>query len=204
MSDQILQKFRRGLRAYLTIKCEACSDIFERQERVYLRQSRNPNLCKVCSSRLGRTAQAKAVDHKCEDCGTQIWRGAQRCKPCAAKHRTPFENRRVACFCAECSTEVWHGSIRCLSCHNEKQDEGKSKARTLFNVSQSWRKARTACFERDNYTCQNCGDRGGYLHAHHVRSYAEHPESRLDVDNLTTMCRDCHSAHHGLTKKRAG
>ena len=51
---------------------------------------------------------------------------------------------------------------------------------------------RVAVFERDDYTCQECGERGGRLQAHHIKSYYEHPESRFGVDNGQTLCADCH------------
>jgi 5-methylcytosine-specific restriction endonuclease McrA len=51
---------------------------------------------------------------------------------------------------------------------------------------------RTAVFERDNYTCQDCGVRGGRIQAHHIKSYAAFPEFRWDVDNGRTLCESCH------------
>jgi len=52
-----------------------------------------------------------------------------------------------------------------------------------------WRKA---VFERDNYTCQDCGLRGVYLEPHHIKSWAKYPDLRYDVDNGTTVCLECH------------
>lgn len=66
-----------------------------------------------------------------------------------------------------------------------------------------WRKR---VFERDNYTCQGCGTKG-QLNAHHVKGWAEFPESRFDVENGLTLCFDCHSdvhPHMKLWKRKTG
>ena len=50
--------------------------------------------------------------------------------------------------------------------------------------------------ERDDYTCHNCGKRGGDLHSHHVLSWIGHPDSRYDVSNGQTLCVPCHAEEH--------
>ena len=49
-----------------------------------------------------------------------------------------------------------------------------------------------AVFERDDYTCQLCGTRGGYLQVDHIQSWAEYVELRFSMDNCRTVCMDCH------------
>jgi len=56
---------------------------------------------------------------------------------------------------------------------------------------------RTAVFERDRYTCQDCGDtRGGNLRAHHIKPFKDFPELRFDVSNGITLCHRCHELRH--------
>jgi 5-methylcytosine-specific restriction endonuclease McrA len=82
----------------------------------------------------------------------------------------------------------------------EENPNFKNGRYTLENRRRSWhytksldyRDWRKAVYERDGYTCQNCGQRGGYLTAHHVKSWAEHPELRYEIDNGQTLCEPCH------------
>lgn len=65
--------------------------------------------------------------------------------------------------------------------------------------SLAYKNWRTAVFERDDFTCQMCNKRGGYLEAHHIRPVRDHKNDLLllDIDNGITLCKKCHS---GITK----
>ena len=78
---------------------------------------------------------------------------------------------------------------------------GTTPERQRIYRSQAWKRSVRVAYLRDGYTCQRCGaTKQGYrsLHAHHVRSWAEHPSLRLDVDNLVTLCNRCHVWVHSL------
>lgn len=51
-------------------------------------------------------------------------------------------------------------------------------------------------FERDNFTCQHCNQKGGKLNAHHIKSYKDYPLLRTKLDNGITLCIDCHRKEH--------
>jgi endogenous inhibitor of DNA gyrase (YacG/DUF329 family) len=47
--------------------------------------------------------------------------------------------------------------------------------------------------KRDGYRCIVCGEVGGYLHAHHIKSWKIYPDERFNIDNCVTVHRGkCH------------
>ena len=48
--------------------------------------------------------------------------------------------------------------------------------------------------ERDRYTCQICGKKGGNLQVDHIQPWAEYIEGRFDINNCRTLCVGCHYA----------
>ena len=61
-----------------------------------------------------------------------------------------------------------------------------------------WRKQ---VFQRDNFTCLNCGNRSSVsnpvvIHPHHINSYTNFPAQRYDIDNGVTLCVPCHHQLH--------
>ncbi|RYZ75415.1 MAG: HNH endonuclease, partial [Proteobacteria bacterium] len=62
-----------------------------------------------------------------------------------------------------------------------------------------WRKF---VFERDNYTCAVCAQRGGKLNVHHIRRFRDYPDLRFTVSNGITLCKSCHEKDKGKDEER--
>lgn len=60
---------------------------------------------------------------------------------------------------------------------------------------------RREVFERDNYTCQLSGQRGGQLNAHHLNAYNSDKDNRNNVDNGITLTEELHKLFHKLYGK---
>jgi len=56
----------------------------------------------------------------------------------------------------------------------------------------TWEKVRAMKLAQDPY-CNRCGKPGEDVH--HIKTIATHPDLRLDLTNLETLCHSCHSKH---------
>jgi len=56
---------------------------------------------------------------------------------------------------------------------------------------------RRSVFERDNFTCQICRERGGRLVADHIKPFSLYPKLRLELSNGRTLCKDCDISFSG-------
>lgn len=81
---------------------------------------------------------------------------------------------------------------------------GKTEAGKLIRNSKEYSLWRTAVFERDNFTCVWCYEKGGKLEADHIKPFAYYPELRFAIDNGRTLCINCHkkTETYGRPKKK--
>ena len=73
---------------------------------------------------------------------------------------------------------------------------GISKENILLRQSSEYKLWRDKVFKRDNWTCKICNNRGDYLEADHVKSFAQYPDLRFDINNGRTLCKECHKELH--------
>ncbi len=69
---------------------------------------------------------------------------------------------------------------------------GITPVNTMIRASLEYKLWRKSVFERDNYICIWCGQKGGKLSVDHIKPFALYPELRFAIDNGRTLCIDCH------------
>jgi 5-methylcytosine-specific restriction endonuclease McrA len=89
-----------------------------------------------------------------------------------------------------------------IGIHNSVATEFKPKGtKTVYRkcthlTTPKYNKWRKHVFKRDDYTCQKCGIRGGYLEAHHIHMWIKYPKERYWIKNGLTLCLKCHRKVH--------
>lgn len=198
------KSFVRNGHAYVAHKCTNCGkDHFAVR---YPLAKKGFAFCSKKCSQAYRT-KGKRFNRKCEVCGKEF-----------TAIKSLIENGGGRYCGYECSRSTHAAKLtgkRRVS--NEESKVGiKQSIRQLVQYK-LWRQN---IFIRDNFTCTKCGQKGGYLHAHHIKSFKslmEEVKANLplleivyaasvytpmwDLNNGVTMCRKCHRAIHGLTKK---
>ena len=71
---------------------------------------------------------------------------------------------------------LWKGGISKLDSHE----------RSKFRL-----RVRKIIFERDKHQCVECSSKE-YLQITHIKSFADFPELRFEIDNCRTLCMGCH------------
>lgn len=73
---------------------------------------------------------------------------------------------------------------------------GITSLNEVIRDSVEFRLWREVVFARDNWICQKCKVKGGKIHPHHIKNFADWPELRFAIDNGITLCGNCHKDFH--------
>ena len=103
----------------------------------------------------------------------EVWNKGKKTGSLSLEHR-----KKIGKANSGKNSHLWRGGITSKN----------MKIRTSFEYK-LWR---TAVFTRDDYICQGCGQRGGILHADHIKPFSKYPQLRFIIDNGRTLCINCH------------
>ena len=92
----------------------------------------------------------------------------------------------------------WNYGLRGYKINNKPNPQPRGKDHWNWKGNGSLRSTneyviwRKKVYERDDYTCRECGVKGGKLNAHHIKEWCNYPDLRFDIDNGLTLCVPCH------------
>lgn len=158
------------------ISCAGCAAPFQRIPV-------NPNK-KYCSWACFKASRWVEVD--CAECGIKFQK-----RICEVQKAASLGHRHMCSrSCRNSSTSKLlggDGSWTVGGRHGPSRSRGKD-----------WRNAKAAALARDKFRCQQC-DSASELEVHHWEPYSVSFDNSLD--NLTTLCHDCHRAKHEEYRK---
>lgn len=169
------------------IKCFNCGKLVYRYPRD-LRKSQRFFCSPKCRYTAQKSYQKKINQHL-------IRKVEKICLKCGKKFIVHKYRRDTAKFCSRsCKGQFYNKS------KGNNWQGGKTKQNLILRNSIRFRLWRLSVFERDNFTCQKCDQKGGKLEAHHKKSFSKYPKLRFKVSNGQTLCKKCHK----LTNNFAG
>jgi len=110
--------------------------------------------------------------------------------------RTTSQSRAIKHWGASGSDNPMFG--RCGN-KNPRYIDGSSPERQRMYARSFWKDMASAVRKRDGFRCVRChspSSRSNRLHAHHVKPWAGNPSFRFDLDNIISLCKNCHNWVH--------
>lgn len=173
--SQVAKQCLSCRRSRATAICQCCGNRFDHVP------SRPRAACsRDCAYKLrGKSSgnsQSRKVSLVCEYCGR-----IKQVSPVYAERR----------YCSrDCSSRARSGS------GNQNWKGGITSEHQSFYSSQEWRNKCAEIWRRERGVCQRCGNRCESGEVHHIRTWATHPDIRLDSSNLALLCVGCHKWVH--------
>ena len=165
-----------------------------------------------CASHYGAAIRAPKPLQPCQECGEGFKALGTERKFCSIKCMS-IAKRLSRGNCVICDKPFYkaeqpqtktcsHACHMLLQRRNRKGEKshlwqgGKTKRTGLIRASAQYSIWRKAVFERDDFTCLDCRQRGGKLAAHHKVPFSVAPELAFEISNGATLCWPCHGKVH--------
>lgn len=171
------------VRTSLQKKCAMCENLFWVKKSEY---NKMQTCSKQCASQNRSIKISKALKGRCTNPGGGFQKGnslgALAGESKKGKHyspRTEFKKGFIPWIKGKKGFTPWNKGM------------GKKSDRNMNGWKyREWRKS---VFKRDNYTCQECKERGGNIQADHIELWVLKPELRYELSNGRTLCKECHN-----------
>lgn len=187
--------------------------------RIY--KVRSKKICPICNNAFFLRPSISKIRKFCSRKCMGIWMS----RNLKGKNSHNWKNGISKPKCIDCGKIIWIGFKRCLRCAskgklNRNWKGGITPIRGLIHSLKEYKEWKFAILKKCNFTCQDCGKRGGRnLDVHHYpKSYSElvgeflkqynqfspieDKETLLrlamthqpfwDIDNAIILCRKCH------------
>lgn len=142
--------------------------------QTYFPRKEETRLCKECGNSF--TTKKKTQEFCSADCVREFFKRF----PGWAKGIKRSEEFRKKCSASTQGVplEEWEGFVG----RHGRQVTSTAAYKTL----------KRQAFIRDDFTCQECGEKSGKLECHHIIPVRLDESKELDVNNLITLCHSCH------------
>ena len=155
---------------------------------------------------------------------SQFYKGVGKFKKCIICENLFFAEKEKTILCSKRCANIYY-SNNFSGINSPSYIDGRSPIKKLIRENNNSKKLTQQVFERDEFTCRLCGQKGKYLHAHHIFPFAkiyskfvklypkktskddlvrlalEH-EPFFNINNLVTLCADCHYKEHRQKKQQ--
>lgn len=116
------------------------------------------------------------------------------------KRHRDWKGEKPKCECGK-TLSAFHVK-QCIKCFHKNRigenhplwinDRTEVMEKHRLRSSSEWKIWRGKVFERDKYTCRECGATGVYLEPHHIRPIRTDKKQIFNIKNGITLCRQCH------------
>ena len=187
----------------IKIKCPCCEKVFS---RYFFRLNESGNfLCQSCTIKeqkskylpIGFTINRLTVVGKGEK------NGYSKCvcecsKTFEATNRAILSGHTQSCGCLQRkkAAEIGRTKEKLTLEKHPNWKGGISVLNAELRTSSQYSEWRTTVFARDEYKCQACFSKSNKLNAHHIESFSNNKDARMDINNGITLCYRCHSNFH--------